>query len=162
MESPTTLSVKHCRTALASTFDGFTSNFEALLNRLDADHYADEVLTNPLRVENHLKSLEGETGLMIFNIQNHGALLNMAGKTRKAKQYVIGNPLVAIRMTAHDIRAALYAPLRIAVYEDVGGAAIVEYDLPSSLFGQFGNDEVLAVAEGLDEKLLHAIILADR
>jgi uncharacterized protein (DUF302 family) len=81
--------------------------------------------------------------------------LNLKGKPCKAKQYVIGNPLVAIQMTIHIIRAALYAPLRIVVYEDE------HYDLPSSLFGQFDNDAILQVAKGLDEKLLNAITLAD-
>jgi hypothetical protein len=40
--------------------------------------------------------------------------------------------------------------------------AVAEYDLPSSLFGQFGNAEVLVVGQSLDAKLLNVILLADR
>jgi uncharacterized protein (DUF302 family) len=56
-------------------------------------------------------------------------------------------------MTQHDIRAGLYAPLRVLVYADAAGGTCVEYDLPSSLFGQFANVKVDAVAAELDEKL---------
>jgi hypothetical protein len=41
-------------------------------------------------------------------------------------------------MTQHDIRASLYAPLRVLIYENEEGKTCVEYDKPSSLFGQFG------------------------
>jgi hypothetical protein len=69
-------------------------------------------------------------------------------------------PLIAIQMTRHDIRASLYAPLRMIVYEVEGHAVHAEYDLPSSLFGQFNNAEVTNVAKRLDLKLENAIAKA--
>ena len=65
-------------------------------------------------------------------------------------------------MTVHDIRAALYAPLRMIIYEDYNGQVLVEYDQPSTLFGQFGNDDILKVAVDLDIKMLNAINIADQ
>ena len=56
-------------------------------------------------------------------------------------------------MTQHDIRASLYAPLRVLLYEDEDGKTCVEYDRPSSLFGQFGNDRITPTAAMLDRKL---------
>jgi len=56
-------------------------------------------------------------------------------------------------MTQHDIRAGLYAPLRVLLYENEKGKTCVEYDKPSSLFGQFENEKVTAVAAMLDRKL---------
>jgi uncharacterized protein (DUF302 family) len=56
-------------------------------------------------------------------------------------------------MTQHDIRAGLYAPLRVLLYENDEGKTCVEYDKPSSLFGQFGNAKVTAAATMLDRKL---------
>lgn len=44
-------------------------------------------------------------------------------------------------MTRRDLVAALYAPLRIALYEAEAGAAMFEYDRPPSLFGQIGDEE---------------------
>ncbi len=68
-------------------------------------------------------------------------------------QYVVGNPLFAFQMTQHDIRASLYAPLRFLIYEDEKGKTCVEYDTPSSLFGQFGNDRISPTTALLDTKL---------
>ena len=56
-------------------------------------------------------------------------------------------------MTEHDIRAGLYAPLTILVYETGPDAVRVEFDRPSSLFGQFADPSVTEVAVGLDAKL---------
>ena len=39
------------------------------------------------------------------------------------------------------------------LYEDDEGKTCLEYDKPSTLFGQFGNAEVTAVATMLDQKL---------
>jgi uncharacterized protein (DUF302 family) len=91
---------------------------------------------------------------------DHGAALNMVGARTNAKQYLIGNPLTAIQMSQHDIRAALYAPLRVLVYERKEGETIVEYDQPSSQFGQFGRAEVTEVARTLDVKLERVLLQA--
>jgi uncharacterized protein (DUF302 family) len=80
-------------------------------------------------------------------------LLRLADQKRKAVQYIVGNPLFALRMTQHDIRASLYAPLRVLLYENEGGKTSVEYDKPSSLFGQFNNDRITPTFTMLDQKM---------
>jgi uncharacterized protein (DUF302 family) len=70
--------------------------------------------------------------LSIFVERDHGALLQIAGGKRNALQYEIGNPLTASRMTRHQLPAALYAPLRVVLFEDEQGRGIFEYDRPSS------------------------------
>ena len=97
--------------------------------------------------------MAGPSGFMLFGTNDHGTLLHLAGQKRKAVQYVVGNPLFALQMTQHDIRASLYAPLRVLIYEDGQGKTCVEYDRPSSLFGQFGNDRIAPTAAMLDKKL---------
>jgi hypothetical protein len=92
---------------------------------------------------------------MIIQIIDHGADLLMVGQRRKAKQYLIGNPLLAIQVNRYDIRAALYAPLRVLVFESEPGRTVVEFDQPSTLFGQFGRSEVTAVGVEDDDKLEH-------
>src|SRR5436305_4223083 len=94
----------------------------------------------------------GPSSFMLIVTQDHGALLRLTGQQRKAIQYVVGNPLFALQMTQHDIRASLYAPLRVLLYEKEGKTC-VEYDRPSSLFGQFGNDRIGPTAAMLDRKL---------
>jgi hypothetical protein len=84
----------------------------------------------------------------------------MAGQSRKAVQYEIGNPLTATKMARHKIEAALYAPLRVALYEEELGGCAFAYDLPSSLLEQFADEGVLAVARELDEALRSALLRA--
>jgi uncharacterized protein (DUF302 family) len=91
--------------------------------------------------------------LSIFGERDHGVLLQIAGGTRNAIQYDIGNPLTASKMTRHQLPAALYAPLRVVLFEDEHGRGIFEYDKPSSFFGQFGDDRVTEVGCYLDTTL---------
>jgi uncharacterized protein (DUF302 family) len=65
-------------------------------------------------------------------------------------------------MTRHDIRAALYAPLRVLIYEADDRSTRVEFDQPSSLFGQFDNTNVTTVARSLDTKLANLFKKAER
>jgi uncharacterized protein (DUF302 family) len=68
-------------------------------------------------------------------------------------QYEIGNPLTASKMTRHQLAAALYAPLRVVLFEDEQGRGIFEYDRPSSLFSQYGDEGVTEVGRYLDTAL---------
>jgi len=103
------------------------------------------------------EKLEAGPELSIFLSRDHGSLLRIAGHARKAVQYEIGNPLTASKMTRHQLAAGLYAPLRVILYEDQEGGSAFEYDRPSSLFGQFGDQKVDDVARGLDVALERAI-----
>ena len=79
-----TFVVKHRQIRLQSTYESFTTKLESTIKPLDVQ-YAKDVLSDPGKVQSYLKSLEGSIGLIIFNIQNHGAILNIYGKPRKAK-----------------------------------------------------------------------------
>lgn len=89
-------------------------------------------------------------------------MLRVTGHARKAVQYDIGNPLTATRMTQHELPASLYAPLRVVLYENEAGHAVFEYDRPSSLFGQFGDERVTVVARELDASLERVVAEATR
>ena len=119
----------------------------------------DPAIAEALAHGDEQKATEMERGqpLFIFLKRDHGALLQVVGRPRKALQYEIGNPHTASKMTRHRLPAGLYAPLRVFLYEDEQGRAIFEYDKPSSLFGQFGEDQVSAVGRGLDEALERAL-----
>jgi len=96
--------------------------------------------------------------LSIFQVRDHGALLKIAGKACNALQYDIGNPVTASLMTRHRLSAALYAPIRVVLYENDAGQGVFEYDQPSTTFGQFGDERVTAVARGLDAALERALL----
>jgi uncharacterized protein (DUF302 family) len=103
--------------------------------------------------EERAYQLERGSELFIFLKRDHGALLQITGRPRKAMQYEIGNPLTATKMTRHQVPAALYAPLRVVLYENAAGGATFEYDKPSTLFGQFDDEQVTAIARELDAEL---------
>jgi hypothetical protein len=103
--------------------------------------------------EQRASQLERGAPLFIFLKRDHGALLQVVGQPRKAVQYEIGNPHTASKMTRHSLAAGLYAPLRVILYENDKGGSVFEYDRPSSLFGQFDDEQISAIARGLDAAL---------
>jgi uncharacterized protein (DUF302 family) len=148
------LTVDHVRLTTDKPFEDVAKAFERQLGRFDLDVYRSLAATDDAEgAKAKIEAMAGPSGFMLFATHNHGALLRLAGQKRRAIQYVVGNPLFALRMTQHDIRACLYAPLRVLLYENEEGKTCLEYDKPSSLFGQFGNDHISPTAAMLDRKL---------
>jgi uncharacterized protein (DUF302 family) len=157
----TRISVDHVRLATDKPFDEITREFERQLGRFDPDVY--KALADggdAKKAKGLIEAMAGPSGFMLFATHNHGALVRLAGQKRKAIQYVVGNPLFAFQMTQHDIRASLYAPLRVLIYENEAGKTCVEYDKPSSLFGQFGDARINPTAAMLDNKLAALVAAA--
>ena len=146
--------VTHVRVRTEKPFGEVTAALEARMGKFDPAVYEElRSGADAEAVRARLEGMAGPSGFMLFRTSDHGALLRLVGQKKKAVQYLLGNPLFAIQMTQHDIRAGLYAPLRVLLYEDDGGKTCVEYDRPSSLFGQFGSASVTEVATMLDRKL---------
>ncbi len=147
------ITVEHVHFGSHKPFEQVTKAFQ---EQLGHEPESDKALATGIDEEKlraKLKAAEGSSGFMLFTSYNHGALLRLAGQHRRAIQYVVGNPLFALEMTQHEIRDSLYAPLRVLIYEDGSGKTCVEYDKPSTLFGQFGNEQATEVARMLDRKL---------
>ena len=146
--------VTHVRVRTEKPFGEVTAALEARMGKFDPI-VVEELRrgADPESVRARLERMAGPSGFMLFATHNHGALLRIVGQKRKAIQYVVGNPLFALQMTQHDIRASLYAPLRVLLYEDDRGKTCLEYDKPSSLFGHFNDHRIAPVASMLDRKL---------
>jgi uncharacterized protein (DUF302 family) len=152
--SQTRFSVEHVRHTSDRPFGEVAAAFEHQLGRFDPEVYRSlDAGGDPAATRAKLESMVGPSGFMLFTTHNHGALLRLVGRPRKAVQYIVGNPLFAIEMTQHALGASLYAPLRVLLYETEDGKTCIEYDRPSSLFGQFGDDRVDRMAASLDQKL---------
>ncbi len=148
------ITVNHVRRTIDKPFGDVTTAFERQLGRFEPS--VCQALAAGGDAEGakaKIEAMAGPSGFMLFASHNHGALLRLVGQQRKAVQYVVGNPLFALQMTQHDIRASLYAPLRVLIYEDGQGKTCVEYDRPSSLFDQLGNDRIAPTAAMLASKL---------
>ncbi len=147
------LRVEHIRIDTTKTFAEVAAALEAEVPQLDP------AVTAALNSGDEKRARELEKGfdLFIFLKRDHGALLQVTGHPRNALQYEIGNPLTASMMTRHKLPAALYAPLRVVLYENETGGATFEYDKPSTLFGQFGDEKVTKVGLELDAELERAL-----
>jgi uncharacterized protein (DUF302 family) len=145
-----TIEVEHIRIESAKSVEEARRALEAIPPQLDATIVDALQNHDEERVEQERRH---GPKLSLFLARDHGNLLAIYGKARRAYQYEIGNPITAASMTQHQLGACLYAPLRVTLYEDERGKAVFEYDEPSSLFGQFGDEQVTQVARGLDESL---------
>ena len=151
------IQVEHVRIEAAKPFADVRAALEELVPPLDP------TIPEALRqgdIGRAKEALKAGPELAIFSARDHGGLLRIAGLACKAVQYEISNPFTATRMTRHRLPAALYAPLRVVIYENEDGRAVFEYDRPSSLFGQFGDERVTAVARELDANLESVLIKA--
>ena len=115
----TRITVDHMRAETDKPFDKVTKAFEQQLGKFDPDVYKALAASGDAeKAKAKIEAMAGPSGFMLFGTNDHGALLRIVGQKRKAIQYVAGNPLFALQMTRHDIRASLYAPLRVLIYED--------------------------------------------
>jgi hypothetical protein len=150
-----TVAVEHIHIESAKSFADVRAALERSVPHLDPG------LVKALAdgdVERADREKEEGPELSIFQVRDHGAMLEIAGGARNALQYDIGNPVTASLMTKHRLAAALYPPIRVVLYENDSGHGVFEYDQPSTTFGQFGDERVTAVARGLDAALARALL----
>ena len=136
---------------------GPAENWQEILRPLIAATASWELVTQT--IEERI----GASGLTIFSKVEHSPLLSLVGKTSRATQYTIGNPLFATQMTMYMPEAALYAPLKLVVYEDEEGRTFVAFDSFTSLLVQYQQEEITQVAQLVEQKLeaLVAEVTAD-
>jgi uncharacterized protein (DUF302 family) len=149
-----TIAVEHIKISSERSFAEVRQRLEGTLPKLDAS------IAQVLQSGDQKRAMDYEVNgpkLSIFEQRDHGALLQIVGRKRNALQYEIGNPLTASKMTRYKLPAALYAPLRVVLYEDEGGKGVFEYDKPSSFFGQYGDERVTEVGRYLDAALEAAL-----
>ncbi|HKM76732.1 MAG TPA: DUF302 domain-containing protein, partial [Candidatus Bathyarchaeia archaeon] len=99
----------------------------------------------------YVKRMEGTSGLMILAMLEMGLLPALVSSSTRARQYLVGNPLIASKMALHDTLAALYAPIRVLIYTREGKTCI-SYDQPSTTFGRLGSNDILQTSKDLDQK----------
>lgn len=146
-----TFSVTKVTQKIDSTFENFTSNFEAAIGRFIAptDEIAD---SDPEGTIEAIKAKAGMENMYMFPTGDPGQVLRLQGGTYRVKQYAWGNPLMAGNIIKIDIGVALYAPFRMIVFENDEKDVFVEYDKPSTYFQLF-DEKVQAVGKVLDEKI---------
>jgi uncharacterized protein (DUF302 family) len=150
--STTIIPVEHVVMRTKKPYTEVRAALETRLGRLDSDilRLLRENKVDELRAA--LEKLAGRDGLAIHYVAAHGDWLILNGGRRNGIVYYIGNVLSAVAMTRQNFGAGLYAPLRVAVYEDENGTTF-EYDKPSTLFAQFHDPKIDEVSHSLDDRL---------
>src|SRR5271167_1754619 len=118
----TRITVEHVRVVAEKPFDQVIKIFEQQLGQFSPEAYQSLAAGEDVeKVRAQIEAMMGPSGFMLFTTNDHGSLLRLVGQKKKAIQYIVGNPLFAIQMTQHDIRASLYAPLRVLLYDNEQG-----------------------------------------
>jgi len=152
----TTVAVKHIRYHTARPYANVKADLEQKVGRLDEPirKLLAEGKVDELRAA--LTKVAGEYGLVIHYVAVHGDWLILNGGRRNGIVYHIGNVLTAVQMTRENFGAGLYAPLRLAIFED-GTGTTLEYDQPSSLLGQFHNAKIDQSAASLNQRMARLV-----
>lgn len=138
------------------TYPALVAAFEGALGRWDPETATRLIQRQASwsEVERQVDRAAGQTGLMILAHVNQGVLLSLSGTIKQCSLYLVGNPVIADRILNIDIRACLYVPFRVCLYDDgdANGARIA-YDRPSSFLGALDRPELLAIGTLLDRKI---------
>lgn len=157
MRQTTCITIEHVVVASNRSYDQVKTSLEARLGVLgNTDDLGRQLAAANASWEQVKQAIEqrlGSSGFSVFSKVEQGQLLSFAGKPKRVIQYAIGNPLLAIQMIEHVPEVALYAPLRLAVYEGEQGRTFVAYDRFSSLLSQYHRPEIASVAQLVEQKL---------
>ena len=155
--SNTPVVMDHVSIETSTPYSLVASRLEAEVKRLD-ESYRELLKQNKIdELREKLTRAQEPNGLMLHYLAVHGDWLALNGGRRPGIVCYVGNILSAVQMTKLNFSAALYAPLRLNVYENAKGGTTFEYDKPSTQFGQFHNAAIDQVARSLDDRLLDLI-----
>ena len=157
MRQTTQITIEHSVVTSDRSYEQVIEALEAQLGlRADWENITRALITPNASWEQAVQLVEqqlGTSGFTILSKIEPGALLRLSGKPTRATQYAIGNPLLAIQMIEHAPEAALYAPLRLVVYENRAGNAVVAYERFTSQLAQYPHPEIAPVAQLVEQKL---------
>lgn len=155
--------IQHCEHVSQPSFEAVVAASESELGSVeDPAAIPREVAAPTSRAdfEGRIRAYEGQSGFMRLLTNDHGAWMSRMGMKDKVRSYIIGNPLIAQTMIAHDPAVGLNVPIRVMNYQTASGEVRLAYDLPSSLMSRLHNDEVSAAAMKLDDRMRSLAVLA--
>ena len=156
MQQTTQITIEHRVVTSNKTYEQVIIDLERQLGQQADWTVLQQVIQTKRTFEQIIQLIEqqlGTSGFTIFSKIEPGTLLTLSGKPTRATQYALGNPLLAIQMIEHAPEIALYAPLRVAVYENRAGNAVIAYESFASQLAQYPYPEIVPVAHLVEQKL---------
>lgn len=144
---------------MPGNFEDSVASFESKAPPLDGEKFAQEVRrTDSWDEITEWTTSRAPHGFLVYWKNDVRGLMGRAGDTHQAIAYLLGNHITAEKMFRIDPRVMIYAPLRVEISQVEGGAVMFTADVPSDMFGGYGSDEILAVAQGLDIALAALLV----
>jgi hypothetical protein len=115
--SNTAVVMDHVTIETSTPYQLVTSRLDDEVKRFDESY---RKLLNDNKIDElRLKLTQGlePDGFMIHFVAEQGDLLALEGRRQQGNVYYLGNVIAAAQMTKLNFSAALYAPLRLNVYE---------------------------------------------
>ncbi|HEY9227508.1 MAG TPA: DUF302 domain-containing protein [Gemmatimonadaceae bacterium] len=152
----TAASIEQTRIDLPISYDETVWAFETTLGCLEPNVYKSLIQRSAPwpEVEAAMTRVGGPSGLMIIGTFDQGAIASLAGTPMHCRLYIVGNPAIAAKIIAIDVRASFYVPFRVAIYAEPGSRTTsITFDRPSSFLGTLGRPELEPFGLMLDEKI---------
>jgi Domain of unknown function DUF302 len=144
-----------------TTFDDLRGRYEALVPDIDPDALRALLEKGDLdEVVRYTAQRTPHTFARFWTL-DPTPMMRLRGHQTETITYMMGNNVVVETMYRHDPAVMLYAPLRVAIYTDSGGATHFSIDQPSTRFASFGDPRITEVGLLLDSKLAALLQLLD-
>ena len=157
------VAVERATVVSGQPFDAVVAKLTAAIGHLDMSAFARDVVAarTSADLERIVEAATGPAGLMEMAHFDIGEVLRkeLSNSAPKSVRLVIGNPLIMKAMVKYVPDAALYALVTVLIDQRPDGVH-VSYDLMASLLAPFGNDDALAVARNLDNKIVDLLTSA--
>lgn len=106
------------------------------------------------KVESAFQGMAGPHGLMIFFHVDQGRLTSLVNGIKRCSLYIVGNGIIAEKILTIDVRASLYVPFRVCLYDNGNPrGAIIAYDRPSSLLAALQQPALIPIGYLLDSEM---------
>jgi hypothetical protein len=154
---PTPHSATRISVAPDLSYDMLIARFESTVPPLPLAHMQEHLNAGNVAAVRTLLEKGSPVGVYVFYALDATPFMAAAGHAGKAKSYLVGNPLIAEKMFAHDPGAMLYAPRRSLNHADKDHTAHLTLDRPSDLFASFGNPDIAATGTYLDAAVANVL-----
>ena len=145
-------------------YNALVTAFESELGRWDqtVGNLMIQEKTSWPKVKRIIQDMAGPHGLMIFYRIDQGSIISLHNGIKRCSLYLVGNPIIAEQILSVDIRASLYVPFRVCLYDDGNPAgASISFDRPSSFLATFHQPALMKIGCMLNSKIysvVHSIV----
>ena len=135
------------------TFENVQMKFESLVPTIDFDKLTELIEAGDLSRVQRFTAEQAPHSFVNFWTFDPTPMMRLVGHRTRAITYMMGNNVIVETMFRHDPGVMLYAPLRVAIYQDANGHVYLSVDQPSTKFNSFGESRIAEVGATLDAKL---------